>query len=65
MPLNTNLFNIKNKAKVLRKLVFEGLGTKDIRVDDVVLDRINYELSVIDRMDFTIYFLHWQSIIDI
>ena len=41
----------------LRKITYEGLYERFIEVTQELKDRLDYELSVIDRMGFTDYFL--------
>ncbi len=50
---------------LLKKLTFEGVKQKEIAVDDIVLDRINTELSVINEKGFTDTFLNSKKIVDI
>jgi hypothetical protein len=39
-----------------KKLVFEGASAKSIEINDLVLDRLNYEISVIEKLGLTEYF---------
>ena len=44
-------------VEYLRKLTFDGLKKRYSEVTDEILERANYELSVIERMKFVDYFL--------
>jgi DNA polymerase III alpha subunit len=46
-----------NKHNLLRKLVYSGARDKNVTISDIVLDRISYELSIIERLGFTDYFI--------
>jgi len=41
----------------LRKLTYDGAAKRFGEIDDVVRERLEYELSVIERMDYATYFL--------
>lgn len=49
----------------LRKLVFDGVLSKKLQINDIVLDRLNYELSVIEKLDCVEYFTIYAKIIEI
>lgn len=49
----------------LRKLVFDGIKKKELEIDDVFLDRLSYELSVIEYLNLAEYFHIYTKIIDI
>ena len=49
----------------LKKLVFEGAKDKKLDLTDIVLDRINYELSIIEKKDFSEYFIIFSRIIEV
>ena len=49
----------------LKKLVFKGAENKKIAITDKVLERIRYELSVIEEKDFTGYYILYSRIIEI
>jgi len=51
--------------EVLKSLVYEGVKNKQIAVTDVVLDRISYELSVIESNNSVEYFLLYSKIIEV
>jgi len=50
---------------ILRKLVFDGAKSKKIEINDVVLDRLNYELSVIEKLNVIEYFIIYSKIVEI
>lgn len=49
----------------LKKLVFDGIRTKQLEIDDIFLDRLSYELSVIEDLNLIEYFLIYSKIIEI
>ncbi|WP_156285729.1 DNA polymerase III subunit alpha [Oceanivirga salmonicida] len=51
-----------NEKEVLKDLVYKGLKEKNI-TDDRYIKRIEYEISVIDKMGFNSYFLITQDIV--
>lgn len=59
----------KSDVEVLREHVFDGArdmkryGDEEGNIDNDVLERIEYELSVIERMRFSSYFLIMENII--
>jgi DNA polymerase-3 subunit alpha len=54
-----------NKHNLLRKLVYSGARDKNVIISDIVLDRITYELSIIEKLGFTDYFILFSRIIEI
>ena len=48
----------------LKKLVYEGAREKKLVMSDIVLDRITYELSIIEKQGFTDYFILFSRIIE-
>ncbi len=46
-----------NNAAYFRKLVFNGAKKRYGEMNDTIADRLNYELSVIEKMGFVDYFL--------
>ena len=56
---------MKHNHEHLKKLVFKGAENKKIAITENVLDRISYELSVIEEKDFTDYFILYSRIIEI
>jgi DNA polymerase III alpha subunit len=51
--------------KYLRKLVFDGASSKRLEFNDLVLDRLNHELSVIEELNCAEYFIIYSKIIEI
>lgn len=49
----------------LKKAVFQGVSKKINTIDDNILDRLNYELSTIEQLDLSYYFLNYKVIVDI
>jgi DNA polymerase-3 subunit alpha len=49
----------------LKRLVYDGAVKKSIVASDVFLDRINYELSIIQDLGFIDYFILYSRIIEI
>ena len=49
----------------LKKTVYNGARAKNLVITDAVLDRISYELSVIEKKEFTDYFIIYSLIIEI
>ena len=45
-----------------KKLVFEGAASKKLEITDLVLDRLNYEISVIEKLGLTEYFTIYAKI---
>ncbi len=50
---------------VLKSLVYNGAQSKQLQISDVVLDRLNYELSTIEKLNLVEYFLIYSKIIEI
>lgn len=67
MP-NYRIPEIEKTAKTydeyLRKLSFEGLGKRFQKIPESAEQRLNYELGVISKMDFSGYFLIVQDFIN-
>lgn len=53
------------KHEHLKALVYKGASDKKLLITDIVLDRISYELSIIEKLGFTDYFLLYSRIIEI
>lgn len=53
------------KHKQLKTLVYKGAKDKNLVITDIVLDRISYELSIIEKQGFTDYFILYSRIIEI
>ena len=49
----------------LKKTVFVGAISKGLEMTDLVLDQLNYELSVIENLDIVEYFIIYSRIIEI
>lgn len=49
----------------LKKLVYEGARDKKLLITDIVLDRISYELFIIEKQGFTNYFIIYSRIVEI
>lgn len=60
-----NTENNRNLFEQLRSIVFNGLKRKNILITDTVLDRLNYELSVIEKQDYAEYFILYSRIVEI
>ncbi|MEI8045801.1 MAG: hypothetical protein WCI92_00375 [Bacteroidota bacterium] len=56
---------MKNKITTLKSLVYDGASLKQLEINDVVLDRLNYELSIIEKLDLIDYFLNYSKIVKI
>ncbi len=55
--------NNKNNYNLLKGLVFNGAKDKNLDSSDLVLDRINYELSIIESKGYEDYFILFSRII--
>lgn len=53
------------KHEQLEALVYKGASNKNIVITDTVLDRIRYELNVIELQGFTDYFILYSRIIEV
>ena len=49
----------------LKKLVYNGARNKKLPLTDFVLDRLNYELSIIEKQNFCDYFITYSRIIEV
>jgi len=49
----------------LKSLVYNGAEKKSIIISDIFLDRVSYELSVIEKLGFTDYFILFSRIIEV
>lgn len=49
----------------LKKLVYNGARSKKLPLTDIVLDRLNYELSIIEKQNFCNYFITYSRIIEV
>lgn len=60
-PKSSNLipiYDVDDPREYLRSLAFKGLNRRfNNNVDSVYIDRLNYELEIIDNMGFSNYFL--------
>ena len=56
---------MKDNHEKLKKLVYKGARDKKLVITDIVLDRISYELSIIEKQDFTDHFILYSRIIEI
>lgn len=54
-----------SKLKQLKKLVYTGAKKKNLAASDSVLDRIGYELAIIENLGFTDYFIVYARIVEI
>jgi DNA polymerase III alpha subunit len=43
--------------ELLKKLVYNGARSKKLPLTDIVLDSLNYELSIIEKQNFCDYFI--------
>lgn len=53
------------KHEQLKALVYKGARDKNLVITDTVLDRISYELTIIEKQGFTDYFILYSRIIEI
>ena len=49
----------------LKKLVYNGARSKKLQITDIVLDRLSYELSIIEKQNFCDYFITYSRIIEV
>lgn len=49
----------------LKKLVYNGARSKELPLTDIVLDRLNYEFSIIDKQNLCNYFITYSRIIEV
>lgn len=49
----------------LKDLVYKGAKNKSLSISDLVLDRLSYELKIIEEKGFTDYFILYSRIIEI
>ena len=56
---------MKSEIENLKKLVFKGASDKNLEITDKVLDRINFELAVIETQGFANYFIIYSRIIEV
>ena len=49
----------------LKKLVYNGARSKKLPLTDIVLDRLSYELSIIEKQNFCAYFITYSRIIEV
>ena len=54
-----------DKIASLKSLVYKGAMLKQLEINDIVLDRLNYELSIIEALNLIDYFLVYSKIIEI
>lgn len=53
------------KHEQLKELVYKGANDKKLAITDVVLDKISFELSAIEKQGFTDYFILYSRIIEV
>jgi DNA polymerase-3 subunit alpha len=51
--------------ELLKKLVYNGARSKKLPLTDIVLDRLSYELSIIEKQNFCDYFITYSRIIEV
>jgi DNA polymerase-3 subunit alpha len=51
--------------ELLKKLVYNGARSKKLPLTDIVLDRLSYELSIIEKQGFSDYFILYSRIIEV
>jgi DNA polymerase-3 subunit alpha len=56
---------MKDDAASLKSLVYNGAQLKRLEMNDVVLDRLNHELSIIEKLNLIDYFLTYSKIVEI
>lgn len=54
-----------NNHEQLKNFVYNGARDKKLVLTDLILDRISYELSIIEKQGFTDYFILYSRIIEI
>ena len=54
-----------NKSEYLKRLVYKGAEDKKLTITDTVLDRISYELYIIEKQGFIDYFILYSRIIEV
>jgi DNA polymerase-3 subunit alpha len=54
-----------NNHEQLKNSVYNGAKDKNLVITDTILDRISYELSIIEKQGFTDYFILYSRIIEI
>ena len=55
----------EEKNQTLRSLVFAGAESKRLALTDLILDRINRELSIIEEKGFADYFILFSRIVEV
>jgi len=63
--ISTYFYTMTNNRNQLKNLVYKGAKEKDIVITDHVLDRISYELYIIEELGFTDYFILYSRIIEV
>lgn len=53
------------KHEQLKALVYKGAKDKKLAITDTVMDRISFELSIIEKQEFTDYFILYSRIIEV
>lgn len=56
---------MSNNHDQLKSFVYNGARDKNLPITDILLDRISYELNVIEKLGFTNYFILFSRIIEI
>lgn len=56
---------MKNKLSYLKNEIYKGAKHKKLCISDIVLDRLSYELNIIEEKGFTDYFITYSRIIEI
>ena len=54
-----------NDISSLSSLVYKGAGLKHLEINDMVLDRLNHELTIIEKLNLIDYFLIYSKIVGI
>ena len=54
-----------NDISSLKSLVYKGANLKQLEINDIVFDRLNHELSIIEKLNLVDYFLIYSKIVEI
>ncbi|PKP35400.1 MAG: hypothetical protein CVU00_02665 [Bacteroidetes bacterium HGW-Bacteroidetes-17] len=55
---------MNSSIQQLKEIVYKGASDKNLAITDIVLDRINFELLVIESLGFPDYFITYSRIIE-
>lgn len=54
-----------NEFQFLKKLVFNGASIKKLNLSDSILDRLNFELNVIENKGYCDYFIMYSKLVEV